>query len=296
MGMTLLTLFGAGAVALMLVSYALEHRSCWWVLVFALACLACSLYGWLAGTWPFGIGAAVWALVAFRRWWFGRTQRNQPCDADQFVLTQAVGEAQGSKASEEIEDQKAPEDSKDLERAGSCQWQDRDPLEQDSAKESKQWTRGLHWEPLLGIAVLICTALITVFGGTFQPLPAFHHSGVLPPSQASPAQPTKSLKAVAVTTDLQLTLIVTVAPDSPGTNVFTIEVLDEYSKQVSNVTISLSLTTGTSTTPKVVNCQPDGEGGFTAQAYLAPAGYWTVGLQVRTPDHTLHTASTIISL
>jgi hypothetical protein len=33
----MLTYFGAGAVTVMLLSYAFEHRSAWWVLVFALA-------------------------------------------------------------------------------------------------------------------------------------------------------------------------------------------------------------------------------------------------------------------
>jgi hypothetical protein len=70
--MNALTVFGACAVAVMLLSYALEHRSAWWVLIFALACAASSLYGWLAGTWPFGVVEGVWALVAFRRWWHRR--------------------------------------------------------------------------------------------------------------------------------------------------------------------------------------------------------------------------------
>jgi len=64
----LLTLFGAVAVSAMLVAYALEQRSAWWVLVFGLACGASSLYGFLAGTWPFGVVEGVWALVALRRW------------------------------------------------------------------------------------------------------------------------------------------------------------------------------------------------------------------------------------
>ena len=64
----MLTLFGAGAVAFMLLFYMLEERSPWWVLAFALACAASSVYGWLAGTWPFGVVEGVWALVAFRRW------------------------------------------------------------------------------------------------------------------------------------------------------------------------------------------------------------------------------------
>jgi hypothetical protein len=66
--MTTLTLFWARAVTVMLLAYALEHRLAWWVLVFALACAASSLYGWLAGTWPFGVVEGVWALVALRRW------------------------------------------------------------------------------------------------------------------------------------------------------------------------------------------------------------------------------------
>ena len=70
--MSLLTLFGACAVSIMLISYALEKRSSWWVLIFALACGASSLYGWLAGTWPFGVVEGVWALVALRRWWVVR--------------------------------------------------------------------------------------------------------------------------------------------------------------------------------------------------------------------------------
>ncbi len=72
--MSLLTLFGACSVALMLVAYALENRSPWWILVFAIGCAASSSYGWLAGTWPFGVVEGVWALVALRRWWLRRTQ------------------------------------------------------------------------------------------------------------------------------------------------------------------------------------------------------------------------------
>jgi hypothetical protein len=73
----MLTLFGASAVAVMLLAYALEHRSAWWVLVFALACAASSVYGWLAGTWPFGVVEGVWAVVAFRRW-LQSTSQNAP--------------------------------------------------------------------------------------------------------------------------------------------------------------------------------------------------------------------------
>jgi 4-amino-4-deoxy-L-arabinose transferase-like glycosyltransferase len=64
-----LTLFGLVAVAAMLVSYALEQRSSWYVLAFAFSCGLGSVYGFLQGAWPFGLVEAIWALVAARRWW-----------------------------------------------------------------------------------------------------------------------------------------------------------------------------------------------------------------------------------
>src|SRR5690348_9698653 len=52
----------------MLIAYALEDRSRSFVLLFAAACAASSAYGFLAGTWPFGIVEAIWTAVALRRW------------------------------------------------------------------------------------------------------------------------------------------------------------------------------------------------------------------------------------
>jgi hypothetical protein len=66
--MDLLTLFGLFAVTLMLVTYALESQSHWYILAFAGACTLGSAYGFLQGAWPFGLVEAVWALVALRRW------------------------------------------------------------------------------------------------------------------------------------------------------------------------------------------------------------------------------------
>ena len=63
-----LTLFGLGSVTAMLVFYALEHRSHWYVLAFAVACALASLYGFLQGAWPFGIVEAIFTIVALRRW------------------------------------------------------------------------------------------------------------------------------------------------------------------------------------------------------------------------------------
>jgi len=69
--MNTLTLFGLFAVTAMLVSYALEKRSPWFVLAFAVSCLLASAYGFLQGAWPFGLVEAIWAIVAVRRWWLG---------------------------------------------------------------------------------------------------------------------------------------------------------------------------------------------------------------------------------
>ena len=63
-----LTLFGVAVVTSMVVFYALEHRSRWFVLAFAASCALASVYGFLQGAWPFGVVEAVWSVVALRRW------------------------------------------------------------------------------------------------------------------------------------------------------------------------------------------------------------------------------------
>ena len=63
-----LTTFGFFSVTAMLVSYALEDRSPWFVLAFAGACALGSVYGFLQGAWPFGMIEAIWAVVALWRW------------------------------------------------------------------------------------------------------------------------------------------------------------------------------------------------------------------------------------
>ncbi len=64
-----LTLFGLFAVTAMLVCYAFENRSRWFILGFSVACVLGSIYGFLQGAWPFGIVEGVWSVVALRRWW-----------------------------------------------------------------------------------------------------------------------------------------------------------------------------------------------------------------------------------
>ncbi|HVS81985.1 MAG TPA: hypothetical protein VHE60_09645 [Pyrinomonadaceae bacterium] len=70
--MNLLTFFGLFSVTAMLVCYALENRSRWFILAFAGACALASAYGFLQGAWPFGLVEAIWTLVAVRRWQVAR--------------------------------------------------------------------------------------------------------------------------------------------------------------------------------------------------------------------------------
>jgi hypothetical protein len=65
----LLTAFGLFAVSSMLVCYAFEKRSAWFILGFSVSCALGSAYGFLQGAWPFGLVEAIWSLVALQRWW-----------------------------------------------------------------------------------------------------------------------------------------------------------------------------------------------------------------------------------
>jgi len=73
--MTRLSLFGLFAVTAMLVCYALEARSRWFILAFAGACMLGSAYGFLQGAWPFGLVEAVWSVVAI--WRFVKNARSK---------------------------------------------------------------------------------------------------------------------------------------------------------------------------------------------------------------------------
>lgn len=70
----MLTVFGATVVTFMMLMYALEARGPHFVAAFSFGCALSSSYGFLAGTWPFGIVEAIWTLIAVRRY---VTLRNQ---------------------------------------------------------------------------------------------------------------------------------------------------------------------------------------------------------------------------
>lgn len=52
----------------MMLMYALERRHPAFILAFAGGCVMSGAYGFLAGTWPFGVVELVWAFVAVSRY------------------------------------------------------------------------------------------------------------------------------------------------------------------------------------------------------------------------------------
>lgn len=62
----------------MVVAYAFEARSHWFILAFAVACVLGSVYGFLQGAWPFGLVEAVWSAIALRRWAAARKLAGNP--------------------------------------------------------------------------------------------------------------------------------------------------------------------------------------------------------------------------
>jgi hypothetical protein len=70
----MLTAFGAAAVTFMMLMYALERRGRAFIFAFGCGCLLSSAYGFAAGTWPFGVVEAIWAIIAFNRY------RNTPSE------------------------------------------------------------------------------------------------------------------------------------------------------------------------------------------------------------------------
>jgi hypothetical protein len=63
-----ITIYGVFAVSFMMAAYALESRSRHFIAAFAVGCALSSGYGFLAGTWPFGVVEGVWTLVALHRY------------------------------------------------------------------------------------------------------------------------------------------------------------------------------------------------------------------------------------
>jgi hypothetical protein len=63
-----ITIYGVCALTFMMVMYAMERRGRGFILAFAFGCIFSSVYGFLAGAWPFGVVELIWAGIALRRY------------------------------------------------------------------------------------------------------------------------------------------------------------------------------------------------------------------------------------
>ncbi|GCE25708.1 copper resistance protein [Dictyobacter alpinus] len=158
-------------------------------------------------------------------------------------------------------------------------------LEGKLEAQTRRMTKILRWEPLLGVAVLVCTGLLNVFAGTLLPTT----SGQAAPSQSTVVKP---FHGTVQTKDHQYTLKVTVSPNRFGTNVFTVNVLDAKGKPDTQVGVSiyttmLDMDMGTD----AINLQPDTKGDFSGQGDLNMGGHWQLRIEVRTPQNTLHSGT-----
>ena len=61
-------LFGIAAIAIMVISYALESRGKIFVAIFAVGCAMAAVYAWMIGSYPFLIAEGIWSVIAFWRW------------------------------------------------------------------------------------------------------------------------------------------------------------------------------------------------------------------------------------
>jgi copper transport protein len=147
-------------------------------------------------------------------------------------------------------------------------------------------TTVLRYEPLLGVAVLVCVGLLNVFAGTLAP-------SAVSAAKPQPTGPVSSFHTTARTADGRFTVSLTVSPDRLGPNTFTVSVVDNHTGKpttevgVSLYTTHLDMSMGTGT----VNLQPDGKGHFSAPGDLTMRGHWQIRVQIRTVQNTLHEAT-----
>jgi copper transport protein len=156
-------------------------------------------------------------------------------------------------------------------------------IERSIAGQTRRLNNTLRWEPLLGIAVLLCTGLLNVFAGTLTP------TVVAPSANQQAVSSVKPYNDTFKTSDNVFTVKLTVSPNSFGPNVFTVTALDSSGKVQSNIGVSiyttmLDMDMGTDS----VNLQPDGKGNFTGNGDLDMGGNWQLRIQIRTLDNKLH--------
>lgn len=63
-----LNVYGSVVLLLMMLFYVMENKAPVYTLLFGIMSIGTSSYGFLAGTWPFGVIEAVWAIFALNKY------------------------------------------------------------------------------------------------------------------------------------------------------------------------------------------------------------------------------------
>ncbi|MBA2395131.1 MAG: copper resistance protein CopC [Ktedonobacteraceae bacterium] len=156
-------------------------------------------------------------------------------------------------------------------------------LEASIKRRASRLTGILQWGSVSGIAILICTGLLSVFGGSLQQIEA---------NQATQSSQSKGFTTTIKTNDKQFIVTLTISPDRSGPNTFTATVFDNHGVKAVNVSVSIDATMlemDMGTTP--IKLQPDGKGHFSATGNLDMGGKWGLRVEIRGPDLKLHEAN-----
>ncbi|GAC1397588.1 MAG: copper transporter YcnJ [Ktedonobacteraceae bacterium] len=160
-------------------------------------------------------------------------------------------------------------------------------VERRIEQQERRLTSTLRWEPLLGVAVLLCTGLLTVFSGTLTPATTIPTQQQ--PVQAVPTTPANPFTTTMKTTDGKFIINFNVTPNHFGNNEFTVSVRNSQGQPDTTVGVSLyntmeDMDMGT----RHLNLQPDGQGHYKGSDQLDMSGHWQVRIDVRTQGGTSH--------
>lgn len=165
--------------------------------------------------------------------------------------------------------------------------------EQHLVQQTQRLTSMLRWESVLGISVLLCVGLMSIFAGTLAPGTTGGQSQTVP--SGSP----HTLHATMETFDHAFTVTLALTHNQVGANQFTVALVDAQThRAATDVTVRLNtempdMDMGIG----LLMLSNDGNGHFHGNGDLAMAGQWQIIVQISTPndpDH-FHEAYTVFS-
>jgi len=142
--------------------------------------------------------------------------------------------------------------------------------------------RGLHWQPLPAIVILVCMGFMFVFAEPVQ---------TTAQQQTSQTVSNRPFSATLETTDRIVTVQLAIAPNRSGPNTFTVRLTDRSGKPITNAQVSLRTTMPDMvmvTSP--IEFQHVASGEYKAEDVLAMSGRWQFQVLIRLPDSSLHEA------